>query len=1162
MRNLHCSLHSLFLCAVFFTLYLFSVDTAEAQAFRTTWVTDDGTITILTNSNSGAYNYDITWTNLTNTGVGNGSSTGQTRNYTISGLTNGDTYEIAITGVFPHFYMYNDTTHRAKLRTIEEWGNIEWKSLNSAFYGCSNLTYNAIDNPNLIGVSSMSSMFTSCTIFNGNIGSWNTETVTDMHWMFVDATSFNQDIGNWNTENVTNMNRMFYNCTNFNGNIGNWNTENVESMFEMFGKATSFNQDIGNWNTENVINMSAMFKGATSFNQNIGNWNTSNVISVNSMFEGATSFNQNIRNWNTSNVAGMYWTFRGATSFNQDISNWNTEDVTTMTGMFERATSFNQDIGNWNTSNVTSMSFMFRGATSFNQNIGNWNTENVTSMRFMFLNASSFNQNIGSWDISNVTDMKDMLTRSGLNTSNYDATLIGWVTQNVQPNVALDADNLTYCRATVARSILTSTPNNWVITGDTQSLAVSLNNITLSQNQYGLCINTQTTLETDGTGTVYWYDSPTNNIPIHTGSNFTTPVLTADSTYFYAQDSTVGCGISDRLEFLVTTSQSLQAMSKTNYAAYLDNTGSVEVNAALLDSISSAACGDTIVSYLFDDTGLSTRSFSCADTNAVNVVLRVTDNNGNTETSPTIIHVKDTIRPVISVRVLPVSFDASNQATISARDFIASLSDNCTDSVDINVVFDDTGLETKFFDCGNTSVESLNLRITDRAGNQTIQPVIINPSATSYDFNVNIISAPLRPAIISTITALVNNYSCAPKSGELKVTLPSDVTYVSSSITPNRTVGTNLFWDVTDLSFDRSFSVRIQVLPNDSLNIGDEVCFSGHVTPETNDLTRLNNLKQYCFPIVNSYDPNDKQVYPQGICDNKLTKRSDLPLTYTIRFQNTGNAPALKVNIVDSLSNLLDRSSLKIVESSHTMVVDTVANSNVITFRFDDINLPDSTSNLEGSQGYVIFELDEIAAHSDTSRIENKSYIYFDTNEPIITNTVKNTIVDALPTVTITINQENSFDKTITVSSSDSIVSVVWFKDGNEVASFNNQKTIEPTESGNYKAKVTYISGCEFETEEKAFTFDIETGIEEESAKIFTVYPNPNNGSFKVEFATTTNQKTNLVVVDALGRTIYSKEISMNQKTTTITLPKISAGVYVVQIVSQGKVYTKQLVIQ
>ena len=51
---------------------------------------------------------------------------------------------------------------------------------------------------------------------------------------------------------------MFYE-TIFNQDIGNWNTSNVTNMNQMFQEAMLFNQDIGGWNTSNVTDMSFMF---------------------------------------------------------------------------------------------------------------------------------------------------------------------------------------------------------------------------------------------------------------------------------------------------------------------------------------------------------------------------------------------------------------------------------------------------------------------------------------------------------------------------------------------------------------------------------------------------------------------------------------------------------------------------------------------------------------------------------------------------------------------------------------------------------------------------------------------------------------------------------------------------------------------------------------
>ena len=141
--------------------------------------------------------------------------------------------------------------------------------------------------------------------------------------------------------------------------------------------------------------------------------------------------------------------------------------ITNVSNMFYSCFSFNGDISGWNTSNVTNMTFMFIGAYSFNQNIGGWNTSNVTNMTHMFIGANSFNQYIGGWNVSNVTNMFRMLNGAGLSINNYNALLNGWAAQTVQPNVLLTAEGKIYTPAgLVGRNILTSAPNNWIITGD------------------------------------------------------------------------------------------------------------------------------------------------------------------------------------------------------------------------------------------------------------------------------------------------------------------------------------------------------------------------------------------------------------------------------------------------------------------------------------------------------------------------------------------------------------------------------------------------------------------------------------------------------------------------------------------------------------------------
>jgi surface protein len=233
--------------------------------------------------------------------------------------------------------------------------------------------------------------------------------------------------------------------------------------------------EINTWNVSAITDMSRLFRNKTTFNDDISNWDVSNVINMSKMFAGESGsmvFDQPIGSWNVSSVTNMEGMFYRASLFNQDISSWDVSSVTNMRYMFQGATSFNQDISSWVVISGEDMSFMFSGASSFNQDIGGWNTSSVTTMLQMFYLATSFNQDIGNWDVSNVTTMDYMLQNSGLSTVNYSNTLIGWsALGSLQNAVPLRAGTIQYSAgaAATARGILTSAPNNWIISDGGQA---------------------------------------------------------------------------------------------------------------------------------------------------------------------------------------------------------------------------------------------------------------------------------------------------------------------------------------------------------------------------------------------------------------------------------------------------------------------------------------------------------------------------------------------------------------------------------------------------------------------------------------------------------------------------------------------------------------------
>ncbi len=223
--------------------------------FITTWetTTPDESITIPTNSSG--YNYRVDWGDGT---VTQGHTGNATHIYAVAGI-----YTVKISGVFKRIY-FNNEGDRLKILSVEQWGTIPWTGTlaNNTFWGCENLQVNAIDAPNLSGITTtqFTRFFAQCKTFNADIGHWDTSKVRSFNIMFLGATNFNGDIGEWDTSSAISMNQMFE-LTNFNQDIGGWDTSNVTSMSRMFDSATNFNQDLSGWNFESVTSM-ARFLGS------------------------------------------------------------------------------------------------------------------------------------------------------------------------------------------------------------------------------------------------------------------------------------------------------------------------------------------------------------------------------------------------------------------------------------------------------------------------------------------------------------------------------------------------------------------------------------------------------------------------------------------------------------------------------------------------------------------------------------------------------------------------------------------------------------------------------------------------------------------------------------------------------------------------------------
>ena len=288
--------------------------------------------------------------------------------------------------------------------------------------------------------------------------------------------------------------------------------------------------------------------------------------------------------------------------------------------------------------------------------------------------------------------------------------------------------------------------------------------------------------------------------------------------------------------------------------------------------------------------------------------------------------------------------------------------------------------------------------INDEDQIATGQDFRLVPDFEFSDLCVSIIErTPVRPGFQVEWWLECSNFGSIPASGTVQFQLPEEITFISASPTPSSVMGETISWSIELGPFE---TIRIGITGTvDAMAIlGDMVRVGAAINGE-NDTNLLNNQDAIIQTITGSFDPNDKTSYPSGAVDID-DYNPNRPLEYLIRFQNTGTDTAFNVFIIDTLPSILDPCNLDVIAASHPFNLD-YNGDNIVQFNFDDILLPDSTTNLEASNGFVKFSIQTRETLELGDSVENRAAIYFDFNAPIITNFAQLKIVN-LPSSTNT----------------------------------------------------------------------------------------------------------------------------------------------------------------
>ena len=262
--------------------------------------------------------------------------------------------------------------------------------------------------------------------------------------------------------------------------------------------------------------------------------------------------------------------------------------------------------------------------------------------------------------------------------------------------------------------------------------------------------------------------------------------------------------------------------------------------------------------------------------------------------------------------------------------------------------------------------------------------------ASQCDVAVDLIPlSTVTPGFTAIYNIKVYNLNGVTTGGLLTFNFEPGLTFKSAAPTQASFDDASAFvtWNVTNLApgTHKSYTVRLNVPVNTQLGT-QAFSFAEFTTNGTcTEANLTNNIDTTHQTVVGSYDPNDKHVSPEGSIPN-----NGQDLVYTIRFQNTGTAPAVNVVILDTLSSNLDWSTFEFKDASHNLNIQ--REGEFVGFLFSNIMLPDSNANEAASHGYVSYKIKALPNLAQGTQIKNTASIYFDFNEPIVTNTTLNTI--------------------------------------------------------------------------------------------------------------------------------------------------------------------------
>jgi uncharacterized repeat protein (TIGR01451 family) len=345
-----------------------------------------------------------------------------------------------------------------------------------------------------------------------------------------------------------------------------------------------------------------------------------------------------------------------------------------------------------------------------------------------------------------------------------------------------------------------------------------------------------------------------------------------------------------------------------------------------------------------------------------------------------------------------------------------------------------------------------------------------------------------------------------------------------------------------------------------------------------NDITTGTEQKDSFYVLVqNNYSPITQSARP-AISPTQIANGKGID--YSISFRNTGTFTINSVRITDTLSALLNASSIEVIAASHPYK--TTIKGNSILFEMLNINLVDSTKSKFKSIGFIKFRVKPKSNVVIGDIITNKASVYFDFENVINTNIVS-TVVNATGIITplkitdyyLKLANENQVENLWSTANE---INVSYFsiqrsfnkKDFvtiGEVAAnnkpINSYKYTDKSLNNNSPVNIYYRLMSSDKDGKISHSEVRQVALKNDKLNSIRLYPNPTKSIINISINSYIGIKE-IIVVDYLGKTVLTQlgnALSNSNQSYDLNTQQLKAGIYIVKVLlNNGETRIEKLI--